>query len=136
MKIKFLATNNSPDYTITGETINGLDLSVFEHGDQFIRNETTDEAGIRNAYRDEQGILHVTLMQTVIASQLAGFKAHWREGPYIDSEEYDPNTCYVVPTGVANLVEDSDYIITLASDVTGKTGWTIKLPEGTNNDQT
>lgn len=89
MKIKFLATGNAPPYEINSETINGLDLSELNHGDQFIRNETTDGAGIRDAYRDEHGQLWVTLKQAV-------GPGHWAEGDWIDASQYDPDAINVM----------------------------------------
>lgn len=127
MKIQFKATGSAPKYTIKNETINGIELSELEHGDKFIGNDETKEAGIRYAYRDEDGTLHVTLKQSVIASQLKGRKAHWREGNEIDVTDYDPNKCYVVPTGVSDLTEGKDYEIVWAKGLgKGEEGWTIR----------
>ena len=110
MKIQFEATSYAPEYDIQGETINGVDLSPIEHGGEFIGNEQTKEAGIRDAYRDEQGELHVTLKQSVIASQYPERSAHWRGAETeIDAGDYDQGKCYVMPTGVADLEEGKDY---------------------------
>ena len=115
MKIKFKATSTAPEYDIQGETINGFDLSPLEYGGKFIGNEQTREAGIRNAYRDEQGDLHVTLKQSVIASQYPERCAHWRGGDTkIDAEDYEQGKCYVTPTGVDDLKEGTDYKIVWA----------------------
>lgn len=88
MKLKFLATGNAPNYIISGETINGIDLSIVEHGGEFIGSEETRQAGIRNAERDETGELWVTLCQQV-------GPGHWTEGEWLDAEDYDPNAIYV-----------------------------------------
>ena len=126
MYIKFKATGFGPKhYDINGEIINGIDFSVFKHGDKFIGDDKTQNAGIRDAYRDEKGELHITLKQVVITSQLKGRKAHWREGSFIAASEYNPDKCYVVPTGVADLVEGKDYQIVKGIDSAGAEGWTI-----------
>ena len=112
MKIKFKATSQAPEYDIQGETINGFDLSPLEHGGEFLGNKQTKEAGIRDAYRDEQGELHVVLKQSVIASQYPNRRADWRGGDTeIKAEDYEQGKCYVRPTGVADLEEGKDYEI-------------------------
>lgn len=65
MKIKFKATARAVDYIISNETINGFDLSVIEHGGQFIGDESTRAAGIRDAWRDASGELFVVLQQAL-----------------------------------------------------------------------
>ena len=132
MKIKFLATLNAPEYDIQGETINGFDLSPLETAGKFVGNEQTKEAGIRDAYRDEQGELHVTLKQSVIASQYPERSAHWRGvDNEIDAEDYEQGKCYVTPTGVSDLEEGKDYEIVWAEG-RGKNeeGFTISKLEG------
>ena len=115
MKIKFKATSNAPEYDIQGETINGLDLSPLEHGGEFVGNEQTKEAGIRDAYIDEQGEIHVTLEQSVIASQYPNRRSDWRGlGIEIDAEDFEQGKCYVTPTGVSDLEEGKDYEIVWA----------------------
>lgn len=90
MKIKFLATGKAPDtYTIESETINGIDLSIIEHGEKFIGNDETKEAGICNAERDENNELWITLQQEV-------GPGHWIESDWIETEDYDPTKIYVV----------------------------------------
>lgn len=90
MKVKFLATGTAPDmYTISGEIVNGIDLSIIEHGGKFIGSDDTRAAGIRNAERDENNELWVTLKQEVGAG-------HWREGEWIEAGDYDPEVVYVV----------------------------------------
>ena len=131
MKIKFNTTRKAPKYDIQGETINGFDLSLIEPGDLFMGNEETEEAGIRDAYRDDQGELHVTLKQSVIASQYPERSAHWRGGDAeIDAEDYEQGKCYVTPTGVADLKEGKDYEIVWAKG-RGKNeeGFTIRKLE-------
>jgi len=131
MKIKFKATSTAPEYDIQGETINGIDLSPIEHGGEFVGNEQTNDAGIRDAYRDEQDELHVTLKQSVIASQYPNRRADWRGGDAeIDSEDYEQGKCYVTPTGVSDLEEGKDYEIVWAEG-RGKNeeGFTIRKIE-------
>ena len=100
MQIKFLATGRAFDYTINGETVNGFDLSVIEHGGKFIGSEETREAGIRNAERDEAGELWVTLCQappvTKIIRGVEMREGDWRESDWIDAANYDPETLYIV----------------------------------------
>lgn len=88
MKIKFLATGNAPSYEISGETINGLDLSIVEHGGKFVGSDETRAAGIRNAERDSDGELWVTLCQQV-------GPGHWTESEWLDAEDYDAEEVYV-----------------------------------------
>lgn len=130
MKIKFIAGNPSfsPEpYAIQGETINGFDLSPLQFGGQFMGDDDTKAAGIRDVYRDEQGELHVTLSQATIASKLNQCKSHWRgSAQEIDASAYDPEACYVVPAGAAHLIEGKDYIKVRDMDCAGETGWTIK----------
>jgi len=130
MKLKFKATSTAPEYVIQGETINEFDLSAIERGGEFIGNEQTKEAGIRDAYRDEQGELHVTLKQSVIASQYRNRRADWRGGDEINASDYEQGKCYVIPTGVDDLEEDKDYEIVWAEG-RGKNeeGFTIRKIE-------
>ena len=89
MKIRFLATGNMPDsYIISKETINGIDLSIIEHGGKFVGNDETRAAGIRNAKRDESGVLWVTLCQEV-------GPGHWTESEWIDADDYVSEAVYV-----------------------------------------
>ena len=127
MKIKFLAKDKAPDYTVSGETINGLDLSIIEYGGQFIQNDTTRAAGIFAAERDHSGELFVTLAQDCCASRW-GKPAHWREGDYIDAEAYNPNQCYIVPTNFADDDPES-FEIFKCND-----GWCVRKPEVTEDE--
>ena len=99
MKLKFLATGQAPSvYSIQGEVITvgeeSFDLSVLEHGDKFegVEPETLDLPGsqvIRDAHRDDQGELHVTLCQQ---SPTMG---HWRESEVMEAEDYVPGRVYI-----------------------------------------
>lgn len=133
MKIKFIAHWRNVDYNIENETINNIDLSEMPIGAKFIGNEETKEAEIFTAFRDENNELHVTLIQGVIASNIKGKPAHWREGGWINSEDYDPSKCYVTPTGVSDLKEGEDYVIVWAQGIAkNEEGWTIKKVEEEN----
>ena len=137
MKLKFKATCTGPvKHQIDGETINGIDLAPLEHGGAFVSTEATAEAGIRAAHRDAQDILHVTLTQRVIASRLSGRKAHWRGGEdEIDASDYDPEICYVEPTGVSDLIGGIDYRFAWREGVVpGEAGWTIEPVEKEDED--
>jgi len=63
MQIRFDATYTDFGYTINGETINAIDLSQLDHGDQFVGDDETNAVGIRHAERDANGVLWVTLQQ-------------------------------------------------------------------------
>lgn len=114
MKIKFIPTGNSPDYyNFSGEEImaykddeqESFDLSDLEKGDKFegVGKQTENEDGeinrepvldmpgsqvIRDAHRDSDGELHITLCQAV-------GPGHWGESEEFDSNDYDPDTIYV-----------------------------------------
>ena len=88
MMIKFLATGSAPIYSITGESINGIDLSPLEHGGAFVGDDETKAAGIRGAERDASGELWVTLCQAV-------GPGHWMDGDWIDASAYDPDAIHV-----------------------------------------
>lgn len=136
MKIKLLATNHAPEhYSIVGDTVvvyeggaeELYDLSSFPEGGVFKEAEKLPSGAqaIRGIER-VNGELYVALVQKVIAGQYPGRKAHWRESPMIDAEDYDPNTCYVIPTGMAGV---DDYEIVRGVDVAGNTGWTVRKKE-------
>lgn len=146
MKLQFRGTDKAPDhYTFDGDVTtayaNGeaedFDLSPLEYGDEFqgVEPELLSLSGtdiVRHAERDADGELWVTLCQRTIASQYPGRQALWsgRDAPWIDAADYDPNTCYVLPTGVSDLVEGEDYEIVWAEGrAPGEAGWTIRQPD-------
>lgn len=102
MKLKFLATAQSPSYySFDGEVLTAhvgnqqesVDLSELEHGDKFggIEPEVLILPGsqiIRDAYRDEQGDLHLALCQ-------ASWSGRWQESEWIDVDEYHPANIYI-----------------------------------------
>lgn len=111
MKIKFLATNKNVAYTIdaANEVINGLDLSVIEYVGKFTGDETTKNAGIRDAYRDENGELWVTLEQAPPITKMS-FKIEGRKVPitFTNDAYYridDSNILYIAET---TTVTDED----------------------------
>jgi hypothetical protein len=103
MRLKFLATAQSPDFyefdaeKITarkGESFEEFDLSPLDHGDKFqgLEPDTLDLPPtqiIRDAFRDEHGELHVTLTQ---ASPMMG---NWRESEWMDAAEYVAGRVYI-----------------------------------------
>lgn len=136
MKINFLAVSEAPShYSFSGEVVQAhyergvveYDLASFPEkgvfkGAGLLPSGAQAVRGIERV----NGELYVTLAQKVIAGQYPGRKAHWRESPTIDAADYDPNTCYVVPTGMQGV---DDYEIVQGVDVAGNTGWTVRKKE-------
>lgn len=113
MQIKFIASqqNGVPDfYSFDGDIVTAyfkgqkesFDLSDLQHGDVWqnpdpendvvIQPEVLPISGsliIRHAERDAQGGLHVTL------AQRCPMNGHWREGGWLDSNDYAPGNVYV-----------------------------------------
>ena len=121
MKLKFKAIGgDNPSYTISGERINSLDLSVFPEGGVFIGNEATQAAGIYNVARIN-GELFVTLAQRGLAYQCSPTNGShdWSESDWIDAASYNPGTCYIIATSAPMGAE---YHRTAE-------GWTVCLPE-------
>lgn len=102
MKLVFISTNNSPDYyTFDGDAITAhykgdseaFDLSELETGGRFDGVEP-DKLSlrhrqiIRDAHRDDDGELHVTLCQAV-------GPGHWGRSEEIDVSKYDPDAIHV-----------------------------------------
>ncbi|MGQ7248293.1 hypothetical protein ACUN9Y_13280 [Halomonas sp. V046] len=136
MKIKIRAVGQAPShYSFSGEKViayedryeEAYELSSFPEGGTFEGADSLP-SGIRAIGWVERtnGELYVTLVQKVIAGQYPGRKAHWRESPFIDAADYDPDTCYVIPTGMAGV---DDYEIVQGVDVAGSTGWTVRKKE-------
>tara|TARA_B100000678_G_C18120297_1_gene466356 strand:- start:288 stop:710 length:423 start_codon:yes stop_codon:yes gene_type:complete len=136
MKLRVMATAQAPvHYSFSGEIVVAheegreeiYDLSSFPEDGIFKGAEKLPSGAqaIRGIERIN-GELYVTLVQKVIAGQYPGRKAHWRESPIIDAADYDPNTCYVIPTGMAGV---DDYEIVQGVDVAGNTGWTVRKKE-------
>lgn len=102
MKIKFLATAESPDYySFTGNIMyvvkdgvkEEIDFSHFESGDAYEgleleRLDMSDEQIIRDAERKIDGTLYLTLCQK-------SDDGHWRESDWMDSSEYQKGKTYI-----------------------------------------
>jgi hypothetical protein len=102
MKIKLLATGQSPtSYTFDGDIVTAhlgaateeFDLTDLEHGDKFegVEPDTLELPGsqiIRDAFRDEDGVLHVTLTE-------ASGNGRWAESEWMDAEDYHPANTYI-----------------------------------------
>jgi hypothetical protein len=98
MKIKFLATGQSPDYyTFSGNTITAhhggqtetYDLSGFPEGGEFQDADPVNGVpAVRHVERDAEG-LKVTLCQQV-------GPGHWQESGWMDAASYDPDAVHVV----------------------------------------
>ncbi|MBS8267211.1 hypothetical protein DYI26_00480 [Halomonas litopenaei] len=135
MKLKIMATSRAPDYyTFDSDKVTAhiqneketFDLTDYPEGAIFTGSDLVyGIKALRNIER-VNGELVVTLTQKVIAGQYPGRKAHWRESPIIDAADYDPNTCYVIPTGMQGV---DDYEIVQGVDVAGNTGWTVRKKE-------
>lgn len=101
MQIKFLATANAPDfYEFDGDFVTAyynnqsdtFDFSNLQNEDKFEGTETdlglSNSHIIRNAERDENGELHVTLCKKAP-------KGHWRESDWLDANDYDADKRYI-----------------------------------------
>ena len=127
MKIKFKAKGTmQPDYDINNETINGVDLSQFPQGGQFIGDESTQEAGIYDVIHNGTELV-VTLAQCGLAYECSPVnRSHdWQESELIDSTEYDENTCYII---ASSKPEDAEY-------VKREQGFTVAIPTQEDNDE-
>lgn len=138
-QLKFLAFGCAPDfYTIDGEVVTAhhgevtksYDLSDFPENGAFQSAEPIiDVPAVLNVERID-GELHVTLLQQVIAGQYPGMSANWRGQRVISASEYDPDKCYVTPTGMVGV---EDYEILRSVDVAGFDGWTVRKREVVSN---
>lgn len=142
MKIEVMPSGYGPDkYEFDGDIVtihrNGekedFDLSELEKDDRFdgVDPDTLNLSGsriIRNAHRDEDGELHVIICQPVIGSKMPRHKAIWMgSDDEFDSRDYDPDQCYVVPSGVSNLTEGEDYeLVWMEGLAKDERGWTIR----------
>lgn len=129
MKVKFTVGQNF-DYTISSDTINGIDLSEIQEGESFSLPEMRD-VGVIKAKRANGG-LYVTLQQACTAYRVPVGSHDWRESDWIDAADFDPNTCYIKPTaapegtvtqwysGTETLPNGQERMIE---------GWTVVQPE-------
>lgn len=95
MKLKFLAKHSAPmAYTVNGGVINGIDVSPFTEGAQFVGDDQTRAAGIFDMFWQE-GELHVVLAQPSQSTDVA-----WgaRDAGWIGAADYDPEARYVQAT--------------------------------------
>ncbi|WP_348814353.1 hypothetical protein NFG57_11360 [Halomonas sp. H10-59] len=135
MRLSFKAVSAAPDYyEISGDTVTAYiddqaeqyDLSPLPEGARLTGVSPVGGATPISTATRIDGELHVTLLQRVIAGQYPGRKARWRGQATIDARDYSPDTCYVVPTGMAGV---DDYEIVRGVDVAGNTGWTVRKKE-------
>ncbi|WP_404466267.1 hypothetical protein LG331_08255 [Vreelandella aquamarina] len=94
MKLKFLAGAGPAEYVISGAVINGIDVSPFTEGAQFVGDDQTRAAGIFDMSWRE-GELHVVLAQP---TQTTGIPWCARDAGWIDADAYDPLARYVTAT--------------------------------------
>lgn len=128
MKLKFLPTQQNFTHTVTGETIDGIDLSEILDGESFSLPEMS-AVGIRKAERID-GELFVTLEQCCIAYRYPVSSHDWRESDWIDADDFNPNQCYCKPISVDGKEDWKfqwvDEMETLPSGVTRPIkGWTV-----------
>lgn len=120
--MKLLITDSPlhTDYTIRGDVINGIDLSVFPAGAVFEGNEVTSSAGICNVERRD-GELYVTLGQRGLEYECApvnGSHDWFGTGEWIYASHFDPDRCYIVATGAPAEAEYEKR----------PEGWTVVVP--------
>lgn len=127
MKLKFKAKGTlQPDYTIDNSTINGVDLSQFPQGGQFIGDESTRAAGIYDVSYDGSDLI-ITLAQRGLSYECGPTNGShdWQESDLIDATEYDENTCYII---ASSKPEDAEY-------VKREQGFTVAIPAQEDNDE-
>ena len=125
MKLKFKAKGiTQPDYTINNSIINGIDLSQFPEGGQFIGDESTQAAGIYDVTHNGTDLV-VTLAQRGLGYECSPVNGShdWRESGLIDSTDYDADTCYIIAT---SKPDSAEY-------VKRNDGWTVVI-EGNENE--
>ncbi|MFJ5538527.1 hypothetical protein [Vreelandella titanicae] len=121
MQLQFIARHGADNaYEISGEIVNGFDLSGFPNDAKFIPNETTLAAGIVGVKRID-GELRVTLIQSGMPYECepTNGQHNWAESDWIDAANYDPAQCYIVATSAP---EGAEY-------VKRDDGWTVVLPK-------
>lgn len=122
MKLKFLAGVGPAEYAINGAVINGLDVSPFTEGAQFVGDDQTRAAGIFDMFFRE-GELHVVLAQP---TDTTGVPWGARDTGWIDAATYAPEARYVEATNsqAVELIESgqAEY---WRDPTTG--AWTVRL---------
>ena len=127
MKLKFKAKGiPQPDYTINNETVNGIYLSQFPEGGQFIGDESTQAAGIYDVIHNGTELV-VTLAQCGLGYECGSTNGShdWQESELIDSADYDADTCYIVAT---SKPDNAEY-------VKREQGFTVAIPSQEDNDE-
>lgn len=107
MMIKVVPVGHSApqSYTISGEVVNGVDISSFPEGGKMVDADLFRTAGIRDIKREE-GVLYVTLIANCASyDTLDGADSDWVESSWMDAAEYDPSVCYPTPTNVDPVAE-------------------------------
>lgn len=131
MKLKFLATTNYFNNTISGDVINGIDLSEIPNGTAISPlPEPLREAGIIAVERDQTGELFVTLQQSCLSYEYPVTSHDWKESPWIPASQFDPDTCYIIPSSVEGKTDYEmvfrDTTETLPNGVeVPRKGWTV-----------
>ncbi|WP_445012168.1 hypothetical protein [Vreelandella stevensii] len=122
MKLSFLAGAGPAEHAINGAVINGLDVSPFTEGSQFVGDDQTRAAGIFDMFWQE-GKLHVLLAQP---TQTTGIAWGARDAGWIDADAYDPQARYVQATNPQALALLESGKAEYARDpVTG--AWTVRM---------
>lgn len=136
MKIK-LCVGSHVENTISGETVNEIDLSEIPNGTVISPlPELLTDAGIRAVERDETGELFVTLQQACLSYEYPVTSHDWKESPWINGNDFDPNECYIIPSSVEAKTDYEmvfrDTVETLPSGFeVPRKGWTAKQIEVT-----
>ncbi|WP_404463100.1 hypothetical protein LG331_09990 [Vreelandella aquamarina] len=131
MQLKFLAGAGPAEYAINGAVINGLDVSPFTDGAQFVGDDHTRAAGIFDMFWRE-GELHVVLAQP---TETTGIAWGARDAGWIDAAAYDPEARYVEATNPQALALLESGQAEYARDpVTG--AWTVRMIEAAEQEPT
>ena len=127
MMIKFIPDGQKKHhYHISGTLINGIDISDFPENGKFTGNNATDLAGIVDVTL-VNSVPHVTLTQRCLPYQcdiVNGFST-WVASSWVDANEYDENTCYVI---ASSKPEGAEY-------VKREQGFTVAIPAQEDNDE-
>lgn len=131
MQLKFLAGLGPAEYAINGAVINGLDVSPFTEGAQFVGDDQTRAAGIFDMFWQE-GELHVLLAQP---TQTTGIAWGAREAGWIDAATYDPQARYVQATNPQALALLDSGQAEYARDPDSG-AWTVRMIEAPEQEPT
>lgn len=131
MQLKFLAGVGPAEYDINGTLINGLDVSPFTEGAQFVGDDQTRAAGIFDMFWRE-GELHVVLAQP---TQTTGIAWGARDAGWIDAAAYDPQARYVQATNPQALALLESGQAEYARDPDSG-AWTVRMIEAPEQEPT